>query len=933
MEETRMPSERGAADERRFPLKWKFGVLLAGFVLAITTVIFINFRITSNVTGELVDLEQEQFPHYTHSSALVAEFDQISRMLLDAGVFGEPELLDRSLEKRERFLQHLAELEATSSDSSDKSRFESIRTRFIRYFDAAHKLAKSLIDSEGSEDLGQLRETQSNVDVGALKDDLVKDLQENEREQRAQMRTAVATIKSTARKQSLNAVGIGALACLVLVFFLVQLTQRVVRPIAALSRLTGEVAKGNLNAQLDIRKLGRDEVADLTKAFREMTNGLKETTVSKGYVDRIIESMAETLVVVSPDGKITFSNGASMDLLGYEPRELVGRNSTVMFPDANTMLSASTAGGGILTDVETVYISKDGREIPVSVSASAMISDSGELQAFVCLAQDMTERKKAREELQRANDDLAEARDVALAANQTKSQFLANMSHELRTPLNAIIGYSEMLQEEAEDMGEATFVDDLKKIQAAGRHLLGLINDILDISKIEAGKMQIFLEDFQIVPTIADVVTTVRPLVEKNANELELRCPEDIGVMHADVTRVRQVLFNLLSNACKFTKEGRITLEAIREKAADGEWMVFKVSDTGIGMSPDQVAKLFKPFTQADASTTRKYGGTGLGLTISKYFCNMMHGDLTLESEYGKGTTFTARIPAVVEEKQPEAATSETAAPPKESAGEKQTVLVIDDDPDARDLLGRFLVKEGFHVESAANGPDGIRMAKELLPVAITLDVMMPNMDGWQVLNALKGDPELAAIPVFMVTMVENRSLGYALGVSEYLRKPIDYSRLSDLLKKYVSETENPQVLVVEDDESVRGVMRKALEKQGCRVLEAENGRIALDRLKVERPTLILLDIAMPVMNGFEFLHEFKQVHEWAGIPIVVLTSKDLTAEEIEQLEGQVKAVVQKRGTSPEELFAQVGVLIRGSLRKKTYRGNIPLPTLPPLPS
>ncbi|MFZ2491157.1 MAG: response regulator [Thermoanaerobaculia bacterium] len=926
-----MASEVERATERRFPLKWKFAAILTGFVAAVATLILINLHITVSLNRQLVDLENDKFPHFTGSSAMVREFADTSRLLLDAGVFGETELLERADESKIRFLAGLDSIAEAPESTNERKDLVKIRADFLKYYAAAHGLASSMAGGGGGEDLGQLGQAQGNVDIAGLQESISADLATFERTQRLLMRDAVAQMKAQARRQAINAITIGLVACLIFVIIILRVTRSIVVPISTLSYLAGEVAKGNLDAKAEIPKLGRDEVADLANAFRQMTSGLKSTTVSKSYVDRIIESMAETLIVVNPEGNIVFSNGASMDLLGYEPTSLVGRDATVIFPDANTMLSIGAAGQDLLADVETVFISKDGHEIPVSVSASTMFSESGELQGHVCVAQDMTERKKAREELQRANDDLAEARDSALAANSTKSQFLANMSHELRTPLNAIIGYSEMLQEDATDMGEESFVADLQKIHSAGKHLLGLINDILDISKIEAGKMQIFLEDFEVGTMVGDVVTTVKPLVEKNSNQIEVVCDPAIGSMHADVTRVRQILFNLLSNSSKFTKEGKITLDARREQGDDGEWIVFRVSDTGIGMTPDQVAKLFKPFTQADASTTRKYGGTGLGLTISRHFCQMMNGELLLESEYGKGTMFTARIPAVVVEKKVEEEAPAAPAPAADALA--QTVLVIDDDESSRDLLSRFLIKQGFQVETATNGVDGLRIAKEILPSAITLDVMMPNMDGWQVLSALKNDPIMSAIPVFMITMVENRSLGYALGVSEYLRKPVDFTRLAEMLSKYVPSEDNASVMVVEDNESVRKLIRKAVEKNQGRVIEAENGQVALDLLATERPSLILLDLAMPVMNGFEFLHEFKQMHELAHIPVVVLTAKDLTKEEIDELEGQVRTIVQKRGTTAEELFGQVGILIRGALGKKTFRGNIPLPTLPPLPS
>ena len=549
----------------------------------------------------------------------------------------------------------------------------------------------------------------------------------------------------------------------------------------------------------------------------------------------------------------------------------------------------------------------------------------------------LTQEREARHALEATNKQLAEAKEAADAASTAKSQFLASMSHELRTPLNAIIGYSEILQEEVADLGQDGLRPDLVKIHGAGKHLLGLINDILDLSKIEAGKMTLYLEEFDVAQMVQEVATTVQPLVAKNGNRLEVICPPDIGRMRADLTKVRQTLFNLLSNACKFTENGAIRLEVTRVASTAGPTIrgvqggvtakevrgsqeltppglgrkdgqiVFTVIDSGIGMTSEQMSRLFEAFTQADASTTRKYGGTGLGLAISRNFCRLMGGDLTVASESGKGSTFSVTLPTEVSE----AGGESVAAPGSPVAGgiPNSTVLVIDDEQGARDLIARALGREGFHVEMAMDGRTGLELARKLKPQAITLDVMMPGMDGWAVLTALKADPVTADIPVVMLTVVDEKQIGFALGAADYFTKPIDWGRLNSALGKYRKTTDHQTVLVVEDDERSREMLRRALTREGWEVLEAANGRMALERLNGPVPALILLDLMMPEMDGFEFMQELRQRPDYRQVPVVVITAKDITEDDRRRLNGNVARILQKSTLSMQELVAQVQAL------------------------
>jgi len=598
----------------------------------------------------------------------------------------------------------------------------------------------------------------------------------------------------------------------------------------------------------------------------------------------LIEATASIVWTTPPSGQFGPPQPSWTEFTGQTDEELQGWGwlDAVEPEDQPATIEAWNAAVERQSDytLEQRIRRHDGEWRWMAVRAVPVLADDDTVREWVGTHTDITGRKQVEQAVAAARQAAEAAREAAEAANQSKSQFLANMSHELRTPLSAVIGYSEMIEEEMEDLGQEQLLGDVRKIKANARHLLSLINDVLDLSKIEANRMTSFAEDFDVAGLAQEVGSTVDALMQQKENTLVLDLGEDLGTMHTDQVKVRQCLFNLLSNAAKFTEKGQITLQLRREPE---DQLLFSVRDTGIGMTPDQLAKLFERFAQADESTTRRFGGTGLGLAITRAFCRLLGGDVTVESSYGEGTVFTMRLPRVMLDV-PQTGEEALAPHDASAASESDLVLVIDDDAAQRDLLTRFLEREGFSVRTAPDGRAGLELARTVQPRAILLDVMMPQMDGWSVLNALKADSKTAGIPVVMVTFVNEQGLGQSLGAADYVLKPVQWDQLKMVMDQF-REAEG-DVLVVDDDADVRHRMRTLLERNGWTVVEASNGQEALDRLAHAIPRLILLDLTMPVMDGFTFLHALRQRPECADIPVVVLTARDLTSDDRKQLHG-----------------------------------------------
>lgn len=634
-------------------------------------------------------------------------------------------------------------------------------------------------------------------------------------------------------------------------------------------------------------------------------------TSRQALLAHAVEGAADVVEITDPNAVLSYVNPAFTELLGYTAEEVIGKtpaqvmrssvHSKEYFQEIDRTLRRGVAWKGLL-----ISRSKDGRLVHFDATVSPVFDAAGRCTHHVAVKRDITERLATEARLRATNEELEQARDAALEASRIKSQFLANMSHELRTPLNAIIGYSELIGEEAEDLGMEGIGKDADKIRTAGKHLLGLINDILDLSKIEAGKVELYLEDVALPEVLEEAVATLAPLARERGNTIRLDNRLAAQMIKADTTRLKQILFNLLSNANKFTEDGTIEVEVTADPA-NADAFLIAVTDSGIGMSPEVIQRLFQPFAQADASTTRKYGGTGLGLTISQRFCELMGGQISVRSVEGEGSTFTVCLPLVAGDVPRKRRTTPAGAA-------RRRILLIDDDRAIHDLLLRTLEPAGFEVLSARGGQLGLERARADSPDVIVLDVVMPGMDGWSVLTSLKKDEATSDIPVVMLTFLESRSAGLALGAADYLIKPVETSRLVKIIRRHCGALP-ATILVVEDDESTRDLMRRVLAGAGHSVHTAGNGQQALEVLSGARPDLILLDLMMPEVDGFTFLDRIREQEQHRDIPVVVVTAKHLTPGERHRLEGATQQLLRKGEFSSKELMSavlrNVSVLLR----------------------
>ena len=561
---------------------------------------------------------------------------------------------------------------------------------------------------------------------------------------------------------------------------------------------------------------------------------------------------------------------------------LAGGDETVSVPSTNVH-------GEIGTMARAVQVFKE------SADERARQISEGNLR-LQALNEELEDRVKQR------TAELAAARDEEIQANRAKSQFLANMSHELRTPMNAIIGFTRLVMRRAKEALPLKQYQNLEKILISAEHLLGLVNDILDLSKIEAGQMDVRPSDVELEPLVAECLRTVEPMVESERVRLNMEIETGLPLVFMDRDKLKQVLVNLLSNAVKFTEQGTITIAVSRH---DGG-VRLAVADTGIGIPEDKLEPIFEEFHQVDSSSTRQYGGTGLGLAITRRLTHLIGGEISVESELGKGSTFSVVLPLRY--------SGPRAAAPVAASGvlEDQTVrpaagtlvLAIDDDPNAIYLLQENLAEAGYQVIGATDGEEGVKKARELKPFAITLDIRMPNMDGWQVLHELKADEATRDIPVIALTIVDQKDLGYRLGAFDYLLKPFDSDAILSTLARIPPS--QGRLLVVDDDPNVADMVRQFLDGEPYEIEVAMDGLEAIEAIDRRRPDIILLDLLMPRLDGFGVFEHLQQHPEHCDIPVIVLTAKTLTREEEALLEERVQTVIQKQGLERAAILREI---------------------------
>jgi PAS domain S-box-containing protein len=744
--------------------------------------------------------------------------------------------------------------------------------------------------------------------------------------ERGLLETRRARVQRLTREMAAAVGGAVLVAVLASVGAAVRATRSITRPVYELRAATDRIVAGE---PARVTPSGPEELARLMANFNQTADTLRQREAalrdSESRFRAIFEHAGVGIKLADRDGRIVSSNRALQEMLGYSAEELQGRPFTELShaddgaADYN-FLQELMAGKRDHYRMEKRYLRKDGRLVWARLTVSLLRDAQGNPSLALGTVEDVTARKR-QAELQRA-------KEAAEEANRAKSEFLANMSHELRTPLNAVIGMSKMLAGQRFGPLNAKQLDYLKDVTSAGEHLLALINDILDLTRIEAGRLRLHPETFDAGAAVATVVSTVRPLAEKKKLALSFPAPEPDAEVVTDPARFKQVLYNLLSNAIKFTPRGEVEVRcewvsgtepsAVVAPAESAQVVRVSVRDTGIGIAPEDQPVIWEEFRQLDSSAARQQEGTGLGLALTRRLVALLGGSIWVESAPGRGSTFTfalpRRLPGAATRPAPAAPAPRAAPPALDRRG--PLALVIEDHMPTHRLFLDWLAEAGVTTASAFDGPTGLELAGRLLPHLILLDVQLPGKDGWQVLTALKSRPETAGIPVLIVSVTEDKQPAMGLGALEYLVKPIDQEqllgRLRDLLPRLFVPAGPAHALVVDDNAAARRWLADVLAGEGVQVTEAGSGPEALARMGRQLPDVVLLDLLMPGMDGFRVAEEVRRRPEWRHVPIWVVTAKDLSADDWRRLHGHIDVLLTKDQVSRETFrrrLARLGIL------------------------
>ncbi len=669
-----------------------------------------------------------------------------------------------------------------------------------------------------------------------------------------------------------------------------------------------------------------EAIAESLSMYIEQKIMEKEVLERNIELENIIRTLPTGVVLIDEQNhKIINANPLALEMFGMEKEEITGKICHKFICPAEKGKCPITDLGQEVDHSERALIRADGSELPILKSVVHI-----NLNGRKCLLESFIDIS----DLKQAQQESLNAKIAAEASNRSKSEFLANMSHELRTPLNSIIGFSEILMDGTFGELNEKQAKYIGNVYDSGKHLLNLINDILDLSKVEAGKMELHYEQVKIYPVFEEVKSIISPLAKKKEITLESSIEDGLEIIDTDRGKFKQILFNLVSNAIKFTPEsGKVSINATTSE----DMALITVTDTGIGITEEDQKKLFNPFKQLDASTTREYQGTGLGLALVKKFTQLHGGDVWLESKVGEGSTFGFSIPvknkSVIdphtqptpqpsrEPTRPEVpAISEEVdtkkikniAPhisvPENSDGTEPLILVIEDDPRSRELLTLSLVDAGYRVIAATNGKDGVTMAKVMKPFAITTDIMMPGMDGWDVLNNLRTNERTSSIPIIIISMVDDKNIGLASGASDYFVKPVDKNTLLDTIEKLKNSinTTSPRILIVDDEPDALELMCSIVETAGFKSLRAHGGQEGIDITEKEHPDAIILDLMMPNVSGYDVLTAIKSKTGTKDIPVIICTAKDIIGEDMDKLRGNVVSVMHKGSFTKEELVEKL---------------------------